>query len=273
MIEKLPVLRLAGETKNSTGDIVAKEVPLNVTLNNQEIATLFCSPINLEYLALGFLLSQGLVKSKEEIKKIAVEEHKGEVKVETDGTKGSAELLSRRAITSSGGKELFHSLVINQKKVASKIQISPSEIFALMKEFQHCSEVYKATGGTHSAALCDTKGILAFSEDIGRHNAIDKVFGECLLKDIPTDDHIIITSGRVSSEILLKVAKRNVPIIISISAPLELGVKLADDLGITLIGFVRGRRMNIYANSWRVKDGRTPKSLKSPGILKSFKGG
>jgi len=112
--------------------------------------------------------------------------------------------------------------------------------------------VFKATGGVHSAALCHTKGIFVFSEDIGRHNAIDKIFGECVLRDIPTDDHMIITSGRISSEILLKVARRNIPILISKSAPTNLGVRLADELGISLIGFVRGKKMNIYTNRWRL---------------------
>jgi FdhD protein len=112
--------------------------------------------------------------------------------------------------------------------------------------------VFKATGGVHSAALCEAKSILVFSEDIGRHNAIDKIFGECILKDIPTEGCLIITSGRVSSEILLKVARRNIPLLISKSAPTNLGVRLADDLGITLVGFARGRRMNIYTNGWRI---------------------
>ena len=104
----------------------------------------------------------------------------------------------------------------------------------------------------HSAALCDTTNIIVFSEDIGRHNAIDKIFGECLLNDITTDDHIIITSGRISSEILLKVAKRNVPLIVSKSAPTDLGVRLADELGVTLVGFVRGKRMNVYTHAGRI---------------------
>ena len=104
----------------------------------------------------------------------------------------------------------------------------------------------------HSAALCDNRDILVFAEDIGRHNAIDKIFGECILRDIPTDDRIVITSGRIPSEILLKVARRKIPIIISISAPTDLGVRLATDLGMTLIGFVRGKRMNVYTNGWRV---------------------
>jgi FdhD protein len=104
----------------------------------------------------------------------------------------------------------------------------------------------------HSAALCENGKILVFSEDIGRHNAMDKVFGECLMKGIPTEDRLVVTSGRISSEILLKVARRQVPILISKSAPTSLGVKLAERLGITLVGFVRGKRANVYANNWRV---------------------
>jgi FdhD protein len=137
-------------------------------------------------------------------------------------------------------------------KVESQTKISALEVFELVMEFQHRSQIFRTTGGVHSAALCDTKSILVFSEDIGRHNAIDKIFGECILKDIPTDDRIIVTSGRVSSEILLKAVKRNIPLLISKSAPTDLGVKLANDLGVTLIGFVRGKRMNVYSNDWRV---------------------
>ena len=114
-----------------------------------------------------------------------------------------------------------------------------------------------ATHGVHSAALCDTENILVFSEDIGRHNAIDKIFGKCLLEDIPTDDRVIITSGRISSEILHKVAKKGIPIIISISVPTNLGVRIADSLGITLIGSVRVKKINVYTNDWRImSDGK-----------------
>ena len=140
--------------------------------------------------------------------------------------------------------------------VESQTRISTDEVHTLMNEFIRHSEVFKATGGVHSAALCDTKNILVFNEDIGRHNAIDKIFGQCVLEDIPIDDRIIVTSGRISSEILLKVAKRSLPILISKSAPTDLGVKLANDLGITLLGFVRGKRINAYANSWRIVNGR-----------------
>ena len=185
-----------------------------------------------------------------------VDDQNGVVRVETeDGKMLAGERLLKRLITSGGGRGAsFYSDADAQRlaKVESQIRISAAEIFTLVKKSQHRSQTYRATGGVHSAALCDTRRILLFSEDIGRHNAIDKIFGECLLRDIPTNDRTLITSGRISSEILLKVAKGNIPMIISKSAPTNLGVRLADDLGITLIGFVRGERMNVYTNGWRV---------------------
>lgn len=255
-VERVPILRFTEDEKGRADDIVVREFPLTIILNNEELVTLLCTPAHLDYLAIGFLSSEGLVKSKDEINKIMVDEQRGVVRVETDEeTKQAGELVFKRLITSGCGRGAsFYSAadVIGWKKVESKTGISAIEVFELVREFQHRSQIFKTTGGVHSAALCDSKNILVFSEDIGRHNAIDKIFGECILKGIPTDGRVIITSGRVSSEILLKVAKKNIPLLISKSAPTDMGVKLAGDLGITLIGFVRGKRMNVYANDWRV---------------------
>ena len=256
MIEKLPVMRVTGQSMSEEEDTVTTEFALTIILNNQELVTLLCSPKDLKYLAIGFLSSEGLLKGKDEIKKIVVDDQRGVVRVETEEDKGSeSQLIFKRLITSGCGRGAsFYSdaEVKNQARVESPIRISAPQVFALVKEFQHRSQVYQTTGGVHSAALCDTKNILVFSEDIGRHNAIDKIFGECMLTDLPTEDRIVITSGRISSEILLKVARRNIPLLISKSAPTNLGVRLAADLGVTLIGFARGKRMNVYANSWRV---------------------
>jgi len=238
-IEKLSIQRITREGRKDTEDIVTRELPLTIILNNQELVTLLCSPVDLKYLAIGFLSSEGLLETKDEVEKITV-----------DG-----ELMFKRMITSGCGRGAsFYSAVDvqGQGKVESRISISAPEIFALVKEFQHRSEVYRTTGGVHSAALCSDRDIVLFSEDIGRHNAIDKIFGQCILEDIPTDDRVIITSGRISSEILLKVARRNIPILISKSAPTSLGVRLAHDLGVTLVGFVRGARMNIYTHGQRI---------------------
>ncbi len=253
-VARFPILQIAKQS-SSIEDVVAREFPLTIILNNRELVTLLCSPTNLKYLAIGFLFSEGLLKSKDEIRKIMLDDQRGIVRVETkEDERFAPDLLFRRFITSGCGRgATFYSAAdATSQKVESQIEISAHEVFALVNDFQHRSQVYRATGGVHSAGLCDTKSILVFSEDIGRHNAIDKIFGECILKDMSTDDRIIITSGRISSEILLKVAKRNICLIISRSAPTDLGLSLADDLGVTLIGFARGKRMNVYTHSWRV---------------------
>ena len=255
-LEKISILKLSERGSSSIEDVVAKEFPLTIILNNRELVTLLCSPANLRYLAVGFLFSEGLVKNKAAIKRIIVDDQRGVVRVETEGDEELASnALFKRFITSGCGRGVsFYNAadVQDQVRVESRIRISILEVLALVNEFQHRSQVYRTTGGVHSAALSDTTNIIVFSEDIGRHNAIDKIFGECLLNDITTDDHIIITSGRISSEILLKVARRNVPIIVSKSAPTSLGVRLARDLGLTLVGFVRGKRMNVYTHPGRI---------------------
>ncbi len=252
---QLPIKRVTEEGKADAGDLVTREVPLTIILNNRELVTLLCSPGDMRYLAIGFLSSEGLLQSKEDIKRITFDERRGVVRVETGGEKEPADEVFKRFITSACGRgaSFYSSADAGARtKVQSQMIISASQIFALAKKFQLSSETYRSTGGVHSAALCNNTGILVFAEDIGRHNAIDKIFGRCLLDGIPTDDCMIITSGRIASEILLKVARRNIPVIISKSAPTELGVRLAGDFGITLIGFVRGKRMNVYTNDWRV---------------------
>jgi len=255
-LEKFPIQRITNEGKQDTEDVVISEFPLTIILNNQELVTLLCSPVDLKYLAVGFLFSEGLLKNKDDIQKVLVDDRRGVVRVESKGDSvQTSELMGKRLITSGCGRGAsFYNAadVEGQVKVESQVTLSAANIFSLTKGFQHHSQVYRATGGVHSAALCDAKSILIFSEDIGRHNAIDKIFGECMLKDIPTEDCIIITSGRISSEILLKVARRAIPVLISKSAPTNMAVKLADDMGITLIGFVRGERMNVYTHGWRI---------------------
>ena len=254
MLDKVPILRVIKESQKQVEDTVVTEFHLTIVLNNRELVTLLCSPAKLDFLTIGFLYSEGLINSKDIIKDIVLDPERGIIDVTTkEPIKSPEDILSRRIIASSGGKGASSlSAVHPRSRIDSQIHISPPEVLNLIQEFVHHSELFAATGGVHSAALCDTKAILVFSEDIGRHNAIDKIFGECIVKDIPTHNRLLITSGRVSSEILLKVAKRNIPILISKSAPTNLGVKLANDSGITLIGFVREKRMNVYTHTWRL---------------------
>ncbi len=120
------------------------------------------------------------------------------------------------------------------------------DIRRLLVTFRNISALYQETGGVHSAALSDGKDILLFSEDIGRHNAVDKLIGKAFLRSISLEDRVLLTSGRVTSEIVTKAARSRFPILVSRAAPSCMAISIAEDAGITLIGFARGDRMNIY---------------------------
>lgn len=232
-IEKLPVLQISGDNSKRVKDMVVRESSLTIVFNNTELITLACSPVDIEYLAVGYLAYRGLIKSKADIKRLKSDGKKGIVRVEAEHTKPVKEKTT-------------------PAKITTKTLVSPGEILTLLDRFINHSVTYKETSGVHSAALCDEKEMLLFHEDIGRNNAIDKVFGECILKDIPTEGRLLLTTARVPSEILLKAARRAIPLVISKSAPTNLAVKLAKDLNITIVGFVREKRMRIYSNDWRV---------------------
>ena len=257
MLDKVPILRVTEKIRNDDEDAVAVEFNLTIVLDGQELVTLLCSPEKLESLAVGFLCSESLITEKGEIRDITLDERKGLIAVTTsEPGKFAGNILSRRLIASSGGKGASPNTDHQQgARKNSRIVLSFHGAFTLIDDFTQRSDVYQATGGVHSAALCTANTIILFCDDIGRHNAIDKIFGECLLMDIPLEERILLTTGRVSSEIVLKVAKRNIPILISKSAPTDAGVKLAHDLGITLIGFVRKNKLNVYSHAWRMSNG------------------
>ncbi len=253
-IVRTSVRRFKDDELQDYEDFVAREYPLTIILNDQELVTLLCTPSKLKQLAVGFLYSEGLLQSGDEIRNLTVDEPRGIARVSTDTGQVDSETMHKRFITSGCGRgaSFYNATDITGEKVTSDLRVKTGDILSLVRDFQHHSEIYRATGGVHSAALCDNENILLFTEDIGRHNALDKIFGECMLDDISVDDKIIVSSGRISSEMLLKVARRKVPVIVSKSAPTDLGIKLANDLGITLIGYVRGKRMNVYTENWRV---------------------
>lgn len=251
---RVDALRITDGSMASIKETVAREYSLHIILNDQTIVTLMCTPRNLEWLGAGYLLSEGMIQSKSDIASISLNESDGTINfvIPQDRYAGSV-APSNRCIASSGWRgSALQRVDIDHMKVNTPVKINSCDVFRMMEDFQNRSQVFKQTGGVHSAALCDTRSIQLFCEDLGRHNAIDKVFGGCLLEGIAPDEKIIMTSGRVSSEILLKVASRYTGILISKSAPTDVAVKLANHIGMTLIGFVRGRKMNIYAGNHRV---------------------
>lgn len=258
--KELNIIQFNSGEKSVKKDFIVKEIPFTILVNGQEIVTLLCSPDKLEYLAVGFLLSEGLIKSDTQIKSVNLGKDGHYANVELDGDFQVPQDFFRKRLISSGcgrGSSFYNPRdALDYEPINSDIQISYKQVTDLMRQFQEKSSLFKKTGGVHSAALSDLGEIEIFTEDIGRHNAIDKIFGQCLLKGISTEDKVILTSGRISSEILIKVAKGKIPIIISRAAPTDLAVGLAEKMRVTLIGFVRGKRMNIYTHSLRINSRR-----------------
>jgi len=251
------VVSIQGGNSETSERSVVREVPLTVFVNGKELITLLTTGDANRELAVGFLLSEGFLSSKEDVKSIRVDDEAGSVEIELAGDLDLTEKLwGKRAVTSGCGKgaTFYHVLdSIQAKAVSSDITVSPEQVYALMRELNRLSDLYRETRGVHNSALTDTQNILVFRDDIGRHNAVDKIRGACFLDDIPLQDKILVTTGRMSSEIVVKVAKMGVPIVVSRSAPTSLALELADRIGLTLIGYVRGRKMTVYTGKQRVK--------------------
>ena len=252
---EIDVLRIDSERKENFKDNVSDESFLTIHLNDKEFLTLLCSPDKLIELSVGFLYSAGLVHSLKDIENISVNKRNMTSRITLKEKEITADVLFQRAYTSGCGKGmLFHNVldVTHKKIITGNIKIHSNKIIELMKDFGRKSTEFKKTGCVHSAALSNKKTILVFHEDIGRHNAIDKVIGEALYKNLNMEELIVLTTGRISSEIMYKVQKMRSAMLISRSAPTDLAVRLAERWNVTLVGFVRGQRMNVYTAKERI---------------------
>jgi FdhD protein len=240
-------------------DTIVTEYPITIVLNEQEFATLVCSPDDIEELVVGFLASEGIIRSYTEIKELTIIEATGRAIVNTHKVNKLSELFhSKRVVTSCCGKSRQSFYFYNDARIVKPLEnvdatISIDQCFHLMRLMQESSVIFRDTGGVHIAALCDTNGIIVDRTDIGRHNALDKIYGHCLQNSISLPDKIIVFSGRISSEVLLKVAKIGCGIVLSKSAPTELSLRLADELNITTVGFLRNHSLNIYTRPERIE--------------------
>jgi len=237
-------------------DPVIREVPVTIYVNGLELVTMLATPRELEELALGYLYAEGFLANIEEVEKVGVdrENHLVHVSLRT-GIDRPLELYGRRMLTSGCGRGsvFYQSLdVLEIRAITSSFFVSPEEVTTLVRLFQDRSLLFRQTGGVHGAALAGREEIVLFREDIGRHNAVDKVAGRCLLDGLESRDKLLLTSGRVSSEIVLKAAKLGVPLLVSPSAPTALAVQTARRLQLTLVGFARGKRLNVYSAAWRL---------------------
>jgi FdhD protein len=146
----------------------------------------------------------------------------------------------------------FDDLSGRRSPLQSNLRVSAGQVAALMRQLNQEAALYRASRGVHTSALADAEGLLVLSEDVGRHNTLDKIRGACLLRALPTRDRILVSSGRISSEMIAKARKMEVPIVISRTSPTVMSIRLAKSWNMTLIGYVRGRQMRVYAGAERV---------------------
>jgi FdhD protein len=226
---------------------VPSEMDLTIYVNQQELVTVLCTPVKLNCLVLGFLYDEGIITGMKDIASMRVCEDDALADVRL--TRNDFKAPERRVLTSGcGGGATFNT---TGQKVDSSLIISPQKVLSLMKQFQDRMELYRACGGVHASAFSDGTKLLVVAEDIGRHNTLDKIQGECLLRGLSTKDGVLLSTGRVSTEMLLKAAKMQVPVVVSRTSPTERAVLLAKELGIGLAGYVRASRMLVYAHPER----------------------
>lgn len=255
---KCKVIKIEENIKSNRNELLVCEYPLTIFLNQKKIATLFCSPENLKELTLGFLITERLIREIEDVINFNLDEKRGIAEVEIYKNVISTEKFYCKKVSLQNLDNNYSSISnffdsINCKPVESNIDLYFEKVYEFMEKNLDYSDVFKETAGAHSVALCDTEDILLICEDVARHNALDKVIGKSIMKNIFLKDKVIVISGRVSLEMILKAAKVQIPIVISKSAPTSLSVALAQKLNITLVGFVRGKKMRIYANEQRIK--------------------
>lgn len=232
---------------------VVREVPVTVYVNRKELVTFLCTPHNLRYLVLGFLYLEGIISGLDEVALLRVCDDEETIEVRLTH---EVELPTRRVLTSGcGGGTTFADLAAQTSKVDSTLKVTPSQILDLMRRLYREAELYRTTGGVHTSALSDGEKLLVVASDVGRHNTLDKIQGRCLLEGIDTRDCILLTTGRLSAEMLNKAAKMQSPVVVSRTSPTDLAVELAQAWGITLIGYARGQQIQVYSGEERVELG------------------
>ena len=232
---------------------IVREFPLVLQVNGRELATLIASPHDLRYLVAGFLRLQGFVTSLGDFHILSVCEDYGIASVRI---KGELPERLRPVLTSGCGTGITFTLDEDMKdvrQVGTIAPVDPVAVFRLMEGLARQAEGYRRHGGMHSAAVGTCDGCLLLSaEDIGRHNTLDRIAGEALLKEIDLAGKLLVTSGRVSAELAAKAVRLGIPVIASRTAPTDMAITICLKAGITLIGYVRGSRFTVYTHPERL---------------------
>ena len=245
---------ITGDQRETVERTVIEETGLTIYVNGHELATLMCTPIAVEDLVLGFLIGEGIVSRPDQVALLRPCVDEGLVNVRL--VQPEVALPTRRILTSgcSGGLT-FDDLSGRHAPLESTVRFSADRLAALMIEMQRSGPLHGNVWGMHTSGLSDGRTLLVVAEDVGRHNTIDKIWGACLRRGIPTEDRLLLSTGRISSEMLGKAAKMRVPLVASRTSATSLSVALAESWGITLVGYLRGSHMDVYTRPERLEEG------------------
>jgi FdhD protein len=230
---------------------VIEEILLSLYVNGQDLVTLMCSPVDQEALALGFLYNEGVIRSVEDVRLI----HPNVARTAIDVFLKEADFkLPQRMILTSGcgGGVSFRDLTALYPPLDSDLTTTPQVLLDRMRDLNYSAQLYRRVRGVHTSILGDEDRLLITAEDIGRHNTIDKLAGKALQAGIDTRSRIIVTSGRISSEMLGKAWQMGVPIVASRTAPTSLTVRLAREWNMCVVGYVRQGGMRVYTHAHRL---------------------
>jgi FdhD protein len=242
---------VSAKTTQKITDYVAEEKPLHIFLNKTHYATIFCSPTNLKELAVGHLISENIIKSTEEIEKISFKDKdvchvELKPKINVEKRLKLSKRFSRIILSACGGPYQYQPFK-RLPKIKSDLTVKAEVIFNCVNRLNFIAETFRKTGGVHAAVIFRGDGnLVVFAEDVGRHNAVDKVIGMGALSEIDFSKCFLGLSGRLTGDIVVKAARVGLPIVASLAAAVDSGIAVAKDVGLTLIGFVRGKRMTIY---------------------------
>ena len=234
MYRSLPCLRVDGDLFEHGMHDVVEEIPIALFINGRHSMTAMMSPVNLEDFVTGYLFTEQIIKNIDEIESIRIEKNRISVI-----TKNLFKVLGpKKTILSGCGGSTSFIDVEKLPKIHSDFSISAAAITVALRSVLD-SEVHRITGGFHMVVLLDSQGVISVAEDIGRHNAVDRIIGHALRNGIDLSKTFVISSGRISSEMVRKCLIANIPVIVSRSATTTLSVDIANKTGLTIIGFAR----------------------------------
>ncbi len=263
-MRKIQVSRIdvSSQTRQQKTDFIAEETPLHIFLNQTHYVTILCSPKQLKELAIGHLIAEGILKSTDEIQETRLQKDgrclvRLKPGIDPEKRISISQPFTRLIVSACGSPDYWPLSKLIDRIALTKLKlgltIEAKTISGSVKQLNILAESFRRTGGVHVAALYSTSGELAsLSEDVGRHNAVDKVIGAGAAKKLKFENFFLALSGRLTGDIVLKAARTRISIIASMAAALNSGVEAAQLAGITLIGFVRGKRMNVYTYPERI---------------------